>query len=176
MNRIIHVILLTLVINPISGLAQERPGPPREPGSPRGEGERARMREGEGFRGPRDVEGPRGVPFLEQLERMRNYLDTVDRYARMANSPASAGIAAVITANDILRPRGPEAAIDYFNKLLPQVKNEAVQRVIRIHLIELYRQSGQADKALEHIQQLVTSVAAGEPALNPNPQPGRGDR
>jgi len=105
----------------------------------------------------REVGQPR-IVMMEQVERMRNWLDVVDRYVRMARNPVDAAIAAVITANDLLRPRGADVAIDYFTKLLPEVKNDAVQRAIRLQLIELYKAAGQQDKALEQLQSLITSV------------------
>jgi thioredoxin-like negative regulator of GroEL len=107
---------------------------------------------------------------MEQIERMRNWLEVVDRYIRLARSPVDSGVAAVITANDLLRPRGTEAAIDYFSKMLPEVKNEAVQRAIRLQLIELYKASGQQEKALEQIRVLMTELA-NRPEASP-PVPG----
>jgi len=131
---------------------------------PAGERERATGARVAGEGSTRDVlmstrEGGRpGIMMMEQVERMRNWLDVVDRYVRMARDPVDAGIAAVITANDLLRPRGADAAISYFTKLLPDVTNDAVKRAIRLQLIELYKASGQQDKALEHLQSLITSV------------------
>jgi hypothetical protein len=100
---------------------------------------------------------------MAKLEQLRNYIDVVERFAKMTRDPAAAGVAAVVSASDILRQRdrGPEAAIEYFNKTLPEVKNEAVQRAIRIQLIDLYKQSNQADKALEQLDLLIKSAPAG---------------
>src|SRR4051812_13240855 len=66
-----------------------------------------------------------------QLDAMRNYLDVFDRYSRVSRDPTSAGLAAVVTAGEMLRARGGDTAIQYFTKLLPDVKNEAVQRAVR---------------------------------------------
>jgi hypothetical protein len=96
-----------------------------------------------------------------QLDAMRNYLDVFDRYSRLSRDPAAAGVAAVVTAGEILRARGADTAIAYFNKVMPDVKNEAVQRAIRLQLIELYKMSGQQDKALEQLQSLMISAPAG---------------
>jgi len=103
---------------------------------------------------------------MAQLDRMRGYIEVVDRFSRLARDPASSGVAAVITASDMLKARGADAAINWFNQQLPQVKNEAVQRAIRIQLIDLYKSSGQQDKALEQMSQLMTSAPAGA-----SPQP-----
>ena len=96
-----------------------------------------------------------------QLDAVRNYLDVFERYSRLSRDPTAAGVAAVVSAGEILRARGAETAIAYFNKVMPDVKNESVQRAIRLQLIELYKMSGQQDKALEHLQSLMTQAPAG---------------
>jgi len=80
---------------------------------------------------------------------------------------------AVVAANDILRPRGADVAIEYFTKLLPEVKTPAVQRAIRITLVDLYKTAGKQDLALEQLKQLMTADTSGEPSLPP-PPPGPG--
>jgi thioredoxin-like negative regulator of GroEL len=123
--------------------------------------------------------GPGGGPMDERriahFEMMRNYLDIVDRYARLARDPNHAGIAAVVGAADILKPRGTDAAIEYFNKLLPDVKSPAVQRAVRIQLIELYKQAGKQDQALEQLRTLMTAEISPSELTSPNnpPPPGR---
>ena len=119
----------------------DRPEPPpgRRPGGPGGPG-------------PRMGEGP--------FEKMRGYLDLVDRFSRLARDPAASGVAAVIAAGDVLRTRGADAAFTYYNKQLETVKNDTVKRAIRLQLVDLYRQSGQQDKALEHLTDLMNSVPA----------------
>ena len=111
----------------------------------------------------------------DQLDRMRNWLDTVERYVRLARNPIDSAVAAVITANDILRPKGPDAAIDYFQKILPTTKNDAVQRAIRLQLIELYKAKNQPEQALEQLQSLMTAAPRGggpdEPHQPANPPP-----
>jgi len=44
-------------------------------------------------------------PRLRRFELMRGYLDAVDRYARLAHDPQMSGIAAVVQAADLLKPR-----------------------------------------------------------------------
>ena len=92
---------------------------------------------------------------MRQFEMLRGYLEIVDRYARLAHDPSTSGIAAVVAANDLLRPKGADAGIEYFNKLLPEVKSPAVQRAIRLQLAELYKISGKADQALEQLKMLM---------------------
>jgi hypothetical protein len=134
-------------------------GPARADGSGRPEG-RLRPPEGvtpEMVRRYMEARGGGGA----QLDAVRNYLDVFDRYSRLSRDPTAAGVAAVVTSGEILRARGADTAIAYFNKVLPDVKNESVQRAIRLQLIELYKMSGQQDKALEHLQTLMVSAPAG---------------
>lgn len=108
---------------------------------------------------------------LQQFETLRGYLDIVDRFGRMTRDPAMSGIAAVVSANDILRPRGTQVAIEYFTKLLPEVKNPAVSRAIRVQLVDLYKAAGQQDQALEQLRTIITADTSNEPAAPP-PPPG----
>src|SRR4051812_15303058 len=123
-------------------------GGPGGPGGPGGGGPGGGMNRRPG--------GP-GMP-PPPMDTLRGYHELVRSYANLSRDPTTAGIAAVIAAADLLKPRGAQAGIDYFNKILPDVKNEAIQRAIRGQLAELYKQSGQADKALEQLQTLMTSA------------------
>ena len=105
-------------------------------------------------RGGPDGPGGPGGP-MRQFDILRAFLDAVDHYAKISSDPTTAGIAAVVSAADVLKPRGPEAAIDYFNKVLPEVKNESVARAIRAQLAQLYKDSGQQDKSLEQLHMLI---------------------
>lgn len=96
------------------------------------------------------------TPFDNQ----RAYLDLVDRFTRLSHDPETAAVAAVIMANELMRPKGAEATIAYFTKIMPDAKSDAVRRAIRLHLIDLYRASGQADKALAEVEQLIKEAPA----------------
>ena len=142
------------------------PGPrdDRGPG-PRGDrpGPGMRMRPGMDGGGPMDGGGADGEdPRMARYNLMRGYLDAVDRYARLAHDPAMSGIAAVVTASDLLKKRGTDAGIEYFTKLLPQVKSPAIGRAIRIQLVDLYRAAGKNDEALNQLTELMLA----EPAAN----------
>jgi len=100
-------------------------------------------------------------PGAGQLDAMRNYLDVFDRYSRLSRDPTAAGVSAVVSAGEILRARGADSAIAYFNKVMPEVKNESVQRAIRLQLIELYKMSGQQEKALEQLENLMVNAPRG---------------
>src|SRR4051812_28969564 len=97
---------------PPGGGPEGGPPPERDRGGPPG-------RDGGGGEGRERRPGPPGMdggfgggggmtsdPRMAKFEMLRGYLDAVDRYARLARDPANSGIAAVVGAADILRPRG----------------------------------------------------------------------
>ena len=167
--------LVALMLVSTAAFAQPRPpgggegGPPGRPGpregGPPGGGDRERG-PGMGMMG-----GDRPDPRMAKFEMLRGYFEVVDRYARLARDPAHAGIAAVVSAADILRPRGADVAIEYFNKLMPEVKTPAVQRAIRIQLAELYRSAGKHEEALEQLKQIMVADTSSEPPPARPPQP-----
>jgi hypothetical protein len=117
--------------------------------------------------GPGGRGGPPGGPGMGrpdgaggQIGMMRGYLDLVEGFSRLTKDASTAGVAAVIQANDMLKPRGHDAVIAYFTKILPNVKDAAVQRAIRLELITAYKDSGQQEKAMEHLEALMTGGAA----------------
>jgi hypothetical protein len=130
------------------------PGGPAGPGSGPGAGPGERRPDGH-FE--RRVELRPGT-----FDQMRGYLDLVERYQKVAADPTAAAVAAVVQTADILRPRGPQAVIDHFEKLLPEVKNEAVARAIRLQLIDQYRQTQQPDKAVEQLSSLIRAAPGQE--------------
>lgn len=103
--------------------------------------------------------GRQGPPRVGPIEQMRNYLDLVERYAKLANDSNATAVAAVITTTDILRPRGTQAIIEKLEKMLSESKNPVVTRTIRLQLADFYRQSNQADKAMEHLDALVAEAS-----------------
>ena len=136
--------------------------PPDGPGGPGGFG-------GGGPGGGGFDRGP-GGPGMQKMEMLRGYIELVDRFTRLSRDPGTAGIAAVISASDMLKRRGPDTAINYFTKILPDVKNEAVQRAIRIQLADLYKAAGQEDKAIEQLEILMKGAPAGSPGMT-EPRP-----
>jgi tetratricopeptide (TPR) repeat protein len=104
--------------------------------------------------------------YLDMLDR---YLTLMEKFARLTEDPAASGSAAVLSTREILTTDGDtKKAIEYFTQLLPEVKNESVQRTIHIELSELYKHDGQKDKALEQLRILMTSAppAPPEPAAH----------
>ena len=109
-----------------------------------------RMRE----RRERGVQGP-PPPLRNPVDAMRQYLDLVDKYTELAKDPSAAGVSAVVTLAELAKQQGPSVAIDKLNALLPEAKDEAVKRAIRLQLIDLYKASGQVDKAIEQAETLI---------------------
>jgi hypothetical protein len=99
--------------------------------------------------------GPQGGP--PEVARFMAFLNMVDSYAKLAKDPDAASVAAVVSAADVLRPKGAQGAIDYFTKILPDVKSPTVQRAIRLQLMDFYKASNQPDKALEQLQLIMTT-------------------
>jgi len=141
----------------------ERGGPGgderRGPGGPddRGPGGNDRGPGGDrNQRPPRpDQDGKQNVP--PEMARFQGYLTMVGQYRKLASDPEASGVAAVVSAADILRKGGPQEAINYFTKVLPDVKQDAVRRAIRLQLIDLYKAANQPDKALEQLNVLITA-------------------
>jgi predicted negative regulator of RcsB-dependent stress response len=96
---------------------------------------------------------------MMQIEMLRGYMDVVDRYTRLARDPVASAIAAIVTAKDIHKQRGNDAAIAFLTKALSEAKNDAVQRAIRFQLVEVYREAGQQDKAVEMLSALINVPA-----------------
>jgi hypothetical protein len=148
------MLIALFLMAAIATSAFAQPGPPPDQDNQGGPGM-------PGMRGPGGGFGGQGMrpppPDMQKFEMLRGYIELVDHFAAMSRDATTAGVAAVISANDLLRRQGPQVAIDYFNKTLPDVKDEAVQRAIRLQLIDLYKASGQTDKAMEQLNTLMTA-------------------
>jgi lipopolysaccharide biosynthesis regulator YciM len=79
----------------------------------------------------------------------------IEHTAAIAKDPDAVAVQAVIEANDLLKSKDPQVAIDFFTKALYDSKNRPAQREIRLVLCHLYKSQGQNDKALDQLQQLI---------------------
>ncbi|MBA2707385.1 MAG: hypothetical protein H0U59_06240 [Gemmatimonadaceae bacterium] len=175
MKRVIPALLSVLLVS--ATIAQDAPSPQRGEGGG-GPGDRPERRDGppgpRGEGGGGGPGGPGGRPFrppmadrMQHVEMLRGHLELVDRYTRLSSNATSAGVAAVISAAEILKARGNDAAIEYFTKMLPDVKDLTVQRAVRLQLADFYKASNQGDKALEQLRSLMSSDAPATPAAKP---------
>ena len=104
-----------------------------------------------------------GFMLPPQMRMFQGYMMMVEQSARMSRDPSTSGVAAVVMAGDMLRKKGPEAAIDYYMKLLPDVKDPTIERSIRFQLVELYKRTNQDDKALNELTRMITGKATTQP-------------
>ena len=149
------------------GMRDDNGGPGR---GPMGDGPDGPPRDG--FGGPDGPGGPGGPGGPDgghggmrrppTMDVMRGYLELVTRYTELSRDPTMAGVSAIVTAGDLLRAQGNDKAIAYFEKLVPDIKDEAVNRAARFQLIELYKLAGQNDKALEQLRIIATTPAQRE--------------
>jgi hypothetical protein len=98
-----------------------------------------------------------GGAMAPDVEAYRAYLKLVEDTQRIAESPTASGVAAVFGAGEIVNARGTEETIQYFERLLPNVKDPAVARAIRLQLADAYKQARQPDRALEQFDRLITA-------------------
>ena len=108
---------------------------------------------------------PPAVTWNQWVGLFKEYMELIGQFARVAEDPTNAGVAAVIYTDDILQTRPPHEAVEYYQKLLPEVKDPAVRRAIHLRLAEHYRMSNQPDEALAELRQLIIAApAATQPA------------
>lgn len=165
------MILGLALVGLVAGSALGQDGPPggrQHPGAQgdrggdrdRGPGDRDR---GPGMDGPMMGGGDGGFMLPPQMRMFQGYMMMVEQSARMSRDPSTSGVAAVVMAGDMLRKKGPEAAIDYYMKLLPDVKDPTIERSIRFQLVELYKRTNQDDKALNELTRMITGKATTQP-------------
>jgi hypothetical protein len=137
------------------------PGGPGGPGGergPRGErgpgGDRGPM----GERGPGGPGGPGGDRRPPPPDMVKGYINMVSDFTALAKDPSASAIAAMFTAKDVLRPQGAAAVTAYMESLLEKTNDETVHRAIRLQLVDIYRESGQAEKATAEITKLIEST------------------
>lgn len=114
---------------------------------------------------------PRGpttqaMSWEQWVSLFRDYLDLIDEFASVSKDQSSSGVAAVVYAEDVLKAKRPQDAIDWFNQVLPEIKDPVVQRAVRLRLAELYRTTNQPDKALEQLRVLITAPPPTSPAAH----------
>jgi hypothetical protein len=102
-----------------------------------------------------DTPPPTPAPVADAQIIRNESLWWIEHTAAVAGSPEASGVQAVVAARELLKSREPQVQLDFFNKALYDVKNRAVQRQIRVELYELYKESGQTDRALDQLQQLM---------------------
>ena len=93
----------------------------------------------------------------EQGQALALYLWNVEHAAGIAKDPEMAGVQAVIQADEFLKAtKEPQVEIDWLTKAMYDTHNAAVRREIHLVLFNLYKQTGQSDKAMDQLQALMT--------------------
>ena len=95
-----------------------------------------------------------GPGFDSKLGAMHNLIVVIEDFARVSSNASTSGVAAVLAANDQFKNN--EDAIAFYEKVLPQADDATVKRAIRIKLIELYKKSGDREKANANLEKLIT--------------------
>jgi len=90
---------------------------------------------------------------MQFLDTMDRYLTISERYISLASEPTAAIYFAVEGISEIYEDRGEKAqAIPHLERLLKAHKgNLAAANIIRLKLRDLYRETGQAQKALDQL-------------------------
>ncbi len=119
---------------------------------------------------------------IQYLDMMQRYLTLMQSVTKLAEDPTAAALAATFASKELIVGEGGEAkAIEFYEKILPEAKNEAVQRAIRMMLADLYARTGQKTKAMEQFRILIVTAppspiaatSASDAASAPGPQPAR---
>lgn len=89
-----------------------------------------------------------------QIETFTGLIELINEYKEVADDPTSAGIAALFSIED--HAGSVDKAISGLEDILPDVKDPALRRAIRLKLVEFYGQKGENQKALAQIKLLIT--------------------
>ena len=94
---------------------------------------------------------------IDFLETVNSYLEVSERYVSLADRKEAAIFFAVEGIVEIHEDRGEQAAaIPMLTSILDQYPdNQTVRNVVRFKLRDLYRDTGQAEKALGELQQVI---------------------
>ncbi len=97
----------------------------------------------------------------EFLDTMVKYLEITDRYVALASEPAAAVFFAMEGIVELYEQRGETAqAIPHLERLLEQNSgNPVVENIVRFKLRDLYRDTGQGNKALAQLDRVFAANA-----------------
>ena len=95
------------------------------------------------------------------LDTMVKYLEITDRYVALASEPAAAVFFAMEGIVELYEQRGETAqAIPHLERLLEQNSgNPVVENIVRFKLRDLYRDTGQGNKALAQLDRVFAANA-----------------
>ncbi len=99
-------------------------------------------------------------PDPATLQGMNNYTWFIEHYSSVAKDSDAMGVAAVFEASDMMRGSNLDQQADFFNKMLFETHSRAVQRAVRMKLVEIYRGMSRPDQAMQQLQALITEQPA----------------
>ena len=88
------------------------------------------------------------------LEMYDQLVGLIDGMNEIHASPSASAEMAIMGLDDHL---APAERVDFLEEMLDESEDPAVRRAIRTKLIETYKELGDSDEALEHIEALITA-------------------
>ena len=105
-----------------------------------------------------DADGKPGMQHVEAYSEYiglyRDALALVSDFDQIASSRSASAMSALMNVEDHFG-KDKVKTIAFLERLLPKVDDRAVQRAIRIKLADLYKDSGQSDKAINQLEHLI---------------------
>lgn len=102
---------------------------------------------------------PQQNAMMQQIGLFTQMFQFVKTYTSLVGNHSEASVAALFTAKEIIG--NPKEVAAYFESLLPKTENPVVVRALHMQLADHYKNSGQKDKALEHLTAIITEDARG---------------
>ena len=107
----------------------------------------------------RRASGPSG-----EMEQLKGYLELIERYSQITRDSTKTGAAAVIYSKELFKGAAPGVASAFYTELLTQTQDVAIQRAIRMELVDIYLHSAKPDKE-KAMEQLKVLLIAGPTTL-----------
>ena len=105
-------------------------------------------------------EHPEMAKIVEFIGLYRSVLDVVSGVDEIASSPSASAVAAIFGVDDHFK-KDKAKSIAFLEQLLPKVKDQTVQRAIRMKLGDLYKDTGQTDKSVKQLESLILNQPGG---------------
>lgn len=86
------------------------------------------------------------------LELYGQLIELIQGMHEITDDPSASGVMAVMSVDDHVQG---QARIDFLNEMLEEAEDPTVRRSIRVKLIETYKDMGDHDEALEHVEALI---------------------
>ena len=91
---------------------------------------------------------------VEHAEKMEMHMELIERMQGIAFEPGAAGLIAIGAIKDDVR-RGPAEIAKHLERLLAKTKSTGLRNGIRMTLKDMYKQMGQKEKVLAHLEAML---------------------